>query len=775
MGIYDFFSKFIRTLPRGVVSSLKTTRSIEGMSFDVNAILHKVAQEVFMYGAGGRPAFRHKEDGGDEEFAEARREGGLKSYEALENEFMIKMQSEFATILSEKHVKQYVFFMIDGVAPIAKIQQQRTRRFKSAIENHALAGTDGEPLGGFSSSFISPGTPFMDVVANNLAAWINSNRGKSLPQVVVLSTGHVPGEGEHKIFQTMRDLIRDGTIIQGTDPHVIWSLDSDLAILSALSEDVRNIHLARQIWTEVIVVEGLRKEIIKFMKGDATVVPTAEEHSVLCDFAVISNVIGNDFLPRSVLYPVFTDTVVKAYRAVEAPLTERESPESDTHTIINQNLGIFFWHLSQTEAETANDIREGEIRDEGTRNQRIAPTATLRSAVDEETGQIFDHDKFINNYYADIRDVFIKTDLNKKLTTASVPLGALKESVASIYCYGFEWVLRYYTGGGKAVNWTYSYPYINAGLPSDISATLLAMAEKRTLMSEYTGIKFAKSEAFGVTENDGPAVGRGATAISMGLQLLIVIPNPVLVSAFRRKVFTGKNEYLSLTGGKPKGPLAVLSPPFNVPGLIEFYSAGKYKEFQTVPLIPRYNYASVKRVFDKLDEGKIGAEDKKIEDKWRSVNKEALALREHYESEFVRMNPEKTREDAPVDVVWEGEGWMPYDVMKKAKTDHVPPKLVFKSRLRKMKSYAIPEKLQISTDVQIIRPSFSSGLQRTSALKPPVSIIGLAKKTDDAVVVGLTEGHHSLVQERQKRHTADLQPQKSECSQYKIISTELPK
>jgi 5'-3' exoribonuclease 2 len=84
-------------------------------------------------------------------------------------------------------------FFADGVAPRAKMNQQRSRRFRSAQEakeadekkeefkkllkkqNH---GKQGEEIGEeviqktWDSNVITPGTPFMDILAASLRYWI---------------------------------------------------------------------------------------------------------------------------------------------------------------------------------------------------------------------------------------------------------------------------------------------------------------------------------------------------------------------------------------------------------------------------------------------------------------------------------------------------------------------------------------------------------------------------------------------------------------------------
>ena len=100
---------------------------------------------------------------------------------------------------------QKVFFIaIDGVAPRAKMNQQRGRRFKSAkaaAEQEAAAVKRGEKLPDtdrFDSNCITPGTEFMarlDNVLNHFIQYKVSSDPNWQSVTVYYSSHSVPGEG----------------------------------------------------------------------------------------------------------------------------------------------------------------------------------------------------------------------------------------------------------------------------------------------------------------------------------------------------------------------------------------------------------------------------------------------------------------------------------------------------------------------------------------------------------------------------------------------------
>eukprot|EP00729_Bicosta_minor_P013533 gene13533-23287_t len=110
---------------------------------------------------------------------------------------------------------QNLFYMaVDGVAPRAKMNQQRARRFKSAKEVEEAAkeaaskGTLSADSGDrFDSNCITPGTPFMVRLQEHLRHFVNKKitEDPMWKHITVILDGHeCPGEGEHKILDFIR-------------------------------------------------------------------------------------------------------------------------------------------------------------------------------------------------------------------------------------------------------------------------------------------------------------------------------------------------------------------------------------------------------------------------------------------------------------------------------------------------------------------------------------------------------------------------------------------
>ena len=160
--------------------------------------------------------------------------------------------------------KKSLYIAIDGVAPKAKMMQQRYRRYKSSLENKP-----------WDTNAITPGTEFMKKLSRKLKIYSKKFGLESL----IISDASIPGEGEHKILQYMKEH-------PTSESSCIHGLDSDLIML-LLTLEQENLYIYREQQDEIqphfVNIDAFRKEL------DSTPI---KDYIFLCFMA------GNDFLPH---------------------------------------------------------------------------------------------------------------------------------------------------------------------------------------------------------------------------------------------------------------------------------------------------------------------------------------------------------------------------------------------------------------------------------------------------------------------------------------------
>eukprot|EP00054_Salpingoeca_dolichothecata_P030449 m.248072 g.248072 ORF g.248072 m.248072 type:complete len:1635 (+) comp26663_c1_seq18:689-5593(+) len=252
-----------------------------------------------------------------------------------EQEMMLAIFSYVQTLFDIVQPKRLLFIAIDGVAPRAKMNQQRQRRFRAAklrqdmanSENSTLDEPEEDTSPPFDSNCITPGTVFMEQLNDHLAYFVQRKIHEDLAwqNIDVIVSGHrVPGEGEHKIMEFIRSLKSQPNYNPNTR-HCLHGLDADLIMLALSTHEphfcilrekmimrgrskVLNDSDAKEVSFQAtderqflhigLLREYINKDFAR-LDGPAThPVPADHLERTIDDFVFLCFFLGNDFLPH---------------------------------------------------------------------------------------------------------------------------------------------------------------------------------------------------------------------------------------------------------------------------------------------------------------------------------------------------------------------------------------------------------------------------------------------------------------------------------------------
>ena len=395
-------------------------------------------------------------------------------YDAVHNiDFTKLVVSDIDTIINSVCAKidEYIFELkpdnivyiaFDGVAPAAKLEQQRSRRYKSLYQNNISKSIfkDAKP-DPWNTTAITPGTAFMNKLNESIRRKYNEPKKYNIDSFV-LSPSDKYGEGEHKLF----DFIR-----QFPDKHkdkntVIYGLDADLIMLSInhlpISQNIylfrETPHFIKSINSElepdesyIIDIPELAK-IITLDMNNGLELTTEQQKNRVYDYIFLCFFLGNDFMPHFPSVNIRTGGVDKMLNAYKATIGNTNENLTDGKKIYWKNVRKLVQHLANLEED--NIKMETKMRDR--REKQELPNITP-----EEKFKKFDSipqyeralEKHINPFKSNWQNRYYKCLFDIDIDEVR------KKQICTNYLEGLEWTMKYYTTGCPDWRWCYNYNY----------------------------------------------------------------------------------------------------------------------------------------------------------------------------------------------------------------------------------------------------------------------------------------------------------------------------
>jgi 5'-3' exoribonuclease 1 len=449
MGIPSYFSYIVKNHPQIIRKYFKDVIKVDNLYLDCNSII---------YDAYSRMSFE-------------------TLTETIAISIIRNVISKIEYYISTIEPSKTVIVAFDGVAPVAKLEQQRQRRYKSNYQNEIsrqiFKKVEPDP---WNTAAITPGTMFMSELNTMITSHFDKNKNTTNFPAIIVNGSNKAGEGEHKLF----DYIRSNPEKHLKETTVIYGLDADLIMLSINHLPLcPNIYLFREtphfiqsINSDLepdanyfLDIPELADKIIQYMNNDAT---EAINRNKVYDYIFICFFLGNDFLPHFPALNIRTggvDKMMNAYKATIKP-SENLTDGKTIHWANVRKLVSFLSNLEEqyiiAEHKTRDYKEKSSKRGNNNNNRSNHTTNKLVSEADEEFKRFEscptterDLERYINPFKPSWQTRYYRALFGIKSDTS----GEQNKDISVNYLQGLEWTMKYYTTGCCDWRWKYKYNY----------------------------------------------------------------------------------------------------------------------------------------------------------------------------------------------------------------------------------------------------------------------------------------------------------------------------
>ena len=442
MGVKHFYIWFQKNYSNCINKDVNNFKNkhINNLCIDMNGIIHTCAQKIYEYGNHKRQRFITKQT-----------KNTLSKQIKLFAEICQCIENLRKIILPSKRI----ILCTDGVAGVAKLAQQRQRRFKSAKELEESCEKDKQ---NFNPNCITAGTKFMDFLSKYIDWYcrmmISHNPDwKNLE--VIFSNEKVIGEGEHKIINFIRKYGKE------SESFCIHGLDADLLMLS-MSLENNNIYVLRENQyppeTHLVEINNFKEQIkkrLKWEEGEETKLFRSPQ--AVTDFVFLCFLVGNDFLPNIPGLAILEggiENMIDIYKDVCKSYGHLTKRCKNIGNMLNiDSLEIYLSTLANYE--------KGLLEEKMSKKESFIEDKLLNKYIYYEDNKCrIDINNYKKEYY------------NKKLQGEENIKNNCHE-----YLEGLNWVINYYKKG--IPSWDWYYPSFYAPFLSDICKNIKSYKIKK--------------------------------------------------------------------------------------------------------------------------------------------------------------------------------------------------------------------------------------------------------------------------------------------------------
>lgn len=358
--------------------------------------------------------------------------------------------------------KSRVYIAFDGVAPVAKLDQQRNRRFKTGYQRRILSKLEASSTKTsteWNTAAITPGTEFMNKLGNSISKRFYRPSEFGLDELIVSSSCDV-GEGEHKIY----DYIRKNRKHHENTTTVVYGLDADLIMLTLNHLHIapsmllyrETPHFISSIDRTLSPNESYLLDIPLFGKvlarelNDDKEPDTVQKKNRVFDYIFLCFLLGNDFLPHFPAVNIRTtgiDRLLSAYRKVVGSTNENLVIRTN---IVWKNVRKLIQELASHEETMLREeyaIRSKQSK--GMAHRRMEPEQAFMSVPLLDRSE----ELYINPYESEWEGRYYQTLFDIRIDDMR------RKQISLNYLEGLEWTYKYYTQGCVDWRWSYKYNY----------------------------------------------------------------------------------------------------------------------------------------------------------------------------------------------------------------------------------------------------------------------------------------------------------------------------